>query len=460
VKQQPLRLCFTASLALLDLCGLALAFQLAYWTRFSWPLFLAHFPATKGIPDIALYHQTLWPLLPLCGVLFFYAGFYKDSVLSAYDEFILVLRGVVLSWLLTMAVTSAYRGSEYSRLTIGLWAAYSAILIYILREIDKALFRRLLFWVSGPEHVLIIGKGNALEAIRQMTSRQPFVHTYFKESLGTEDAFEKELKNKHISEVLLLQGPISSKEIMETAQICERLRIVCKILPDLLEIRRGEIIVDGFCGLPTFRIKSLSLDGSNYLLKRSFDLIISATVLVIFFIPLLLIGIVIRLESSGPALFMQDRVGFLGNKFKVYKFRTMSANADSQIDKLKHLSDRPGPVFKMKNDPRVTRIGSWLRKLSLDEVPQILNVLKGDMSLVGPRPQVLWEAAHYDDHAKKRLRVKPGITGLWQVSGRAALSYEEMINLDVFYLENWSLGLDLKILLRTLPAVFDKKGAY
>ena len=138
----------------------------------------------------------------------------------------------------------------------------------------------------------------------------------------------------------------------------------------------------------------------------------------------------------------------------------MVADADDHIEKLKHLSDRSGPVFKMKNDPRITRVGSWLRKLSLDELPQIFNVLKGDMSLVGPRPQVLWEAAHYDEHAKKRLRIKPGITGLWQVSGRAALSYEEMINLDIFYLENWSLGLDLKILLRTLPAVFEKEGAY
>jgi lipopolysaccharide/colanic/teichoic acid biosynthesis glycosyltransferase len=138
----------------------------------------------------------------------------------------------------------------------------------------------------------------------------------------------------------------------------------------------------------------------------------------------------------------------------------MVVNANDLIEQIKHLNDRKGPVFKMKNDPRVTRVGKWLRRYSLDELPQILNVLKGDMSFVGPRPQVLWEAAHYDDTAKKRLRVKPGITGLWQVSGRAALSYEDMINLDIFYLENWSLGLDLKILLRTLPAVLAAEGAY
>src|SRR5262249_17363998 len=135
-------------------------------------------------------------------------------------------------------------------------------------------------------------------------------------------------------------------------------------------------------------------------------------------------------------------------------------DADAHLEKLKARSDRSGPVFKMKDDPRITRVGKWLRKFSIDEIPQIINVLKGDMSLVGPRPQVLWEAAHYDDHAKKRLRILPGITGLWQVSGRASLSYEEMIDLDIFYLENWSLGLDLKILIRTLPAVFKSEGAY
>jgi lipopolysaccharide/colanic/teichoic acid biosynthesis glycosyltransferase len=177
-------------------------------------------------------------------------------------------------------------------------------------------------------------------------------------------------------------------------------------------------------------------------------------------IPLFLISVLIRLESAGPALFTQDRMGLRGRKFKLYKFRTMVANADDYIEELKHLSDREGPVFKMRDDPRVTRLGKWLRKFSIDEIPQILNVLMGDMSLVGPRPQVLWEAAHYDDFATKRLRVMPGITGLWQVSGRAALSYEQMINLDVYYLENWSLGLDLKILLRTLPAIFAREGAY
>jgi exopolysaccharide biosynthesis polyprenyl glycosylphosphotransferase len=460
VKRYPLRLFFILSLVLLDLAALALSFQLAYWTRFIWPFFLSIFPATKGIPDIDLYHQALWALLPMWGVVFFYAGFYKDAMLSAYDEFILVLRGMILSSFLTMAMTFAYRGAEYSRLTIGLWTLYSVILIYLLRELDRALFQRLLFWISGPQQVLVVGKGKALEAIRQMTKRQPFFRTHFLETLPHQESLEKDLARQHISQVLLLQGAVSSQAILETAQLCEHLHIACKIVPDLLGMRRGEIIIDGFCGLPTFSIQSLSLYGTNYVLKRSFDILGSLMILAVSFIPLVLISILISVDNPGPVLYSQDRMGFLGRKFKLYKFRTMIIDADQHIEKLKHLSDRSGPVFKMRNDPRITRVGRWLRRFSLDEIPQILNVLKGDMSLVGPRPQVLWEAAHYDEHAKKRLRIKPGITGLWQVSGRAALSYEEMINLDIFYLENWSLGLDLKILLRTMPAVFAKEGSY
>jgi hypothetical protein len=134
--------------------------------------------------------------------------------------------------------------------------------------------------------------------------------------------------------------------------------------------------------------------------------------------------------------------------------------ADDLLEKLKQQSDRKGPVFKMENDPRVTKFGKILRRLSIDELPQLINVLKGDMSLVGPRPQVLWEASAYNDWAKRRLRTLPGITGLWQVSGRASLSYEEMIELDIYYIENWSCGLDLEILFSTIPAVFTSKGAY
>ncbi len=460
MRRNHFRSVFILSLLLFDAGGLILAFQAAYWTRFSSTIFLSFFPVTKGVPELATYHQTLWALLPMCLLMFFYLGFYRETFLSAYDEFILVLKGAILCSLLTTGMSFAYRGIEYSRLVIGLWCLYSTVLLYGLRELDKSLSRRIMFAKSGPQHVLVLGTGRAAQAIREMAQNQPFVRTSFMESVPRGQSLEQVLRDQKVSELMLIQGALPSHDILEAARVCELLDLECKIVPDLLEMRRGEIIVNGFYGLPTFHIKPLSLHGTNYVLKRSFDIFVSLVILGLIFIPLALIGFLIRLETPGPALYTQDRVGLKGRKFKLFKFRTMVADADSRIENLKHLSERAGPVFKMKDDPRVTKLGRWLRRFSLDELPQILNVLKGDMSLVGPRPQVLWEAAHYDDTAKKRLRIMPGITGLWQVSGRAALSYEEMIDLDIFYLENWSLGLDLKILIRTLPAVFSHEGAY
>jgi exopolysaccharide biosynthesis polyprenyl glycosylphosphotransferase len=460
MRRNNLKIAFFLSLLVLDMCGLILAFQGAYWTRFQWVQFLDWFPPIKGIPEAGFYQQTLIALLPMCLVVFSYLGFYRDQMHSAYDEFVHVFRGMALCALVATAMSFAFRYVEYSRLVIGLWTFYGTVLLYLLRELDKWLFRQLMDRTAGPHHMLVIGKGRAIEAIQHMVPRQPFVRASYLDAVPSEEELSRWAHQKHVSEILMIQGSVPSAEILEIARWGEQNAVECQVVPDLLEMRRGEIIFNRFCGLPTFHIRPVSLYGTNYLLKRSFDVFVSLIILLVAAIPLAFVGLLICLDSRGPVLFTQDRMGLRGQKFKLYKFRTMVANADDYIEELKHKSDRSGPVFKMKNDPRITKVGKWLRRFSLDEIPQILNVLKGDMSLVGPRPQVLWEAAHYDDHARKRLRIMPGITGLWQVSGRAALSYEEMINLDIYYLENWSLGLDLKILLRTLPAIFAREGAY
>src|SRR5581483_2375628 len=180
-----------------------------------------------------------------------------------------------------------------------------------------------------PQRVLVIGKGKTLEAIRQMASHQPFFRASFLETAATPEELEAYIKTHKILEILVVQGTISSQTILETAALCERLSIECKVIPDLLEMRRGEIILDRFCGLPTFRIKSLSLYGANYVVKRGFDLVVGSFILILFSVPLTLIAIIIHLDSPGPALFQQDRMGFLGRRFKLYKFRTMIRDADA-----------------------------------------------------------------------------------------------------------------------------------
>ncbi len=172
------------------------------------------------------------------------------------------------------------------------------------------------------------------------------------------------------------------------------------------------------------------------------------------------IAVIIRLADGGPALFRQTRVGQDGRAFTVFKFRTMVIDAEQQLAKLAASNEHDGLLFKMRRDPRVTRVGSWLRRYSLDELPQLLNVLFGDMSLVGPRPALPDEAAMYGDHVRRRLAVKPGMTGLWQVNGRSDLSWDEGVRLDLRYVENWSFVLDLQILWKTCSAVVRGSGAY
>jgi lipopolysaccharide/colanic/teichoic acid biosynthesis glycosyltransferase len=195
-------------------------------------------------------------------------------------------------------------------------------------------------------------------------------------------------------------------------------------------------------------------------IKRAVDIVGALIALTLLALPSLAIAVAIKLDSRGPVLLRQWRVGQYGRLFVVYKFRTMCERADEMVVDLQQHNEQQGPLFKMRRDPRMTRVGRWLRKLSIDEWPQLINVLRGDMSLVGPRPPLPREVQVYNEHQLGRLGAKPGMTGLWQVSGRSTLTFDEMVRLDLDYIERWSLGLDLMILLRTLPAVISTRGAY
>ncbi|HEX5323110.1 MAG TPA: sugar transferase [Capsulimonadaceae bacterium] len=196
------------------------------------------------------------------------------------------------------------------------------------------------------------------------------------------------------------------------------------------------------------------------LFLRAFDLGMALLLLVLLALPLMIIALIVKLDSPGPVLFKQLRVGKDGQEFWFYKFRSMVADAEARRAALMQMNEASGPLFKIKNDPRITRSGRWLRKLSLDELPQLLNVVKGEMSLVGPRPALPVEVAQYSSRQRRRLAVKPGITGLWQVSGRSDLPFDRSIELDLEYVDRQSLWLYVKILWLTFPAVLQGRGAY
>ncbi len=232
------------------------------------------------------------------------------------------------------------------------------------------------------------------------------------------------------------------------------------VVPMLVGVAAERIMVDTVDGLPLLHIRAPILSGPVRAIKGFVERIAAALFLLLFSPLLFGLAVLVRTTSPGPALFRQVRVGLNGQEFTCYKFRTMVADAERRRAELEHLNEHDGVLFKMRKDPRITRVGGVLRKLSLDELPQFINVLTGDMSLIGPRPPLPAEAAKYTDEVRRRLAVKPGLTGLWQVSGRSTLSWDESVRLDLSYVENWSPQLDAMILLRTTSAVVRGTGAF
>ncbi len=232
------------------------------------------------------------------------------------------------------------------------------------------------------------------------------------------------------------------------------------VAPALMEVAGPRTSIRPVAGLPLLHVEHPELSGARRVVKSAFDRLGASLALIVLSPMLAVIAIAIRSGSKGPALFRQVRVGRDGRDFTVLKFRTMVVDAEQRKAALIQHNDHDGVLFKIRNDPRVTRIGGWLRRYSLDELPQLINVLRGDMSLVGPRPPLPEEVVQYGDDVRRRLVVRPGMTGLWQVSGRADLSWEESVRLDLRYVENWSLTLDLQILWKTWSAVARGSGAY
>ena len=233
-----------------------------------------------------------------------------------------------------------------------------------------------------------------------------------------------------------------------------------RVVPGALALMRSQPILSESMGLPLLEVRYPRLDNTQRAFKRALDVVLSLCALVLLSPLFAATALAIRLDSAGPVLFRQKRVGADGKVFICYMFRSMYEGAERLQEELEPLNESEGAVFKIRDDPRVTPVGRLLRRWSLDELPQLTNVLKGDMSLVGPRPLPVRDFHRMEEEHKRRLGAVPGMTGYWQISGRSNLSFEEMVRLDLYYIENWSLSFDLKIILRTLGAVLRREGAY
>ena len=260
--------------------------------------------------------------------------------------------------------------------------------------------------------------------------------------------------------VFVAASALSANEMGYVAKAVRLEGVEVRVTATLPEVLSSRVAVQSLGGVTALSLRPVRLTGTQAVIKRAFDIVVAGLGLVLLSPVLAAIAVAVKVTSPGPVLFRQKRVGHRGRPFTMLKFRTMQVGADSMVEELRAEHGVDGLMFKMKDDPRVTRAGRFLRKVSLDELPQLINVVIGDMSLVGPRPPLPEEVTRYEDWQFDRLEVPPGISGLWQVSGRADLSFEDCVRLDLFYIENWSLAYDLYILAKTIPVLVSKRGAY
>jgi exopolysaccharide biosynthesis polyprenyl glycosylphosphotransferase len=278
--------------------------------------------------------------------------------------------------------------------------------------------------------------------------------------LGTVDQISEILRHNVVEEVILALPRSKINEVAMIANACEEEGVQLLIMGDLYEINASRISFRKLGAIPMLHFDPVALDTDKQVIKRLFDIVLTLLAMPVIAPVMGAIALAIKLDDGGPIFFIQQRIGFHKRRFPMVKFRSMCVGAEAKMKEMEHLNEASGPIFKIKKDPRVTKVGSFLRKTSLDELPQLFNVLRGHMSLIGPRPMSLRDVELFDHGLqRKRFSVRPGLTCIWQVSGRSNLPFDQWLALDLEYIENWSLWLDIKILFKTIPAVMRGQGA-
>jgi exopolysaccharide biosynthesis polyprenyl glycosylphosphotransferase len=455
------------SLVALDVAGLALGIYLALVTR----------ELIRGEGDI------LWGLLwregpaewlkfaaPITVLVFAQAGLYRQRERRPGVGRILASLIVVALIVLAFGL-----GTGYDFATTGLIptaVVMSALTIGLLRAAYESASLEVMRALGVRRRVVLVGEGDSLARLRSSLAAArggltyEFVGAVARESvpglplLGSREDLAAVLEDVRPDEVILSEADFAERTVLAIVDQAHRQGIKVRLAPDTTELllQRGEYVPGQ--GAPLFELRPPVLTGWDWALKRAFDIAVSVAVAVLFLPLWLLIALAVKLGSRGPVLFVDRRIGVGEREFGMLKFRTMVAEAPALQSQLEGANEAEGALFKIRDDPRVTRVGRVLRRLSLDEIPQIVNVLKGEMSLVGPRPLPLRDYRLLEDWHRKRYAVLPGMTGFWQISGRSGLTFDDLVRLDFTYLENWSIWLDITIIARTIPAVIRRRGAY
>ena len=465
------------AVAVADVLLINLAFAVAYWLRYDLQWFAvvdkASFVPYKSFIPICLALTAL--LLGIYGL----SGVYSQHRgASWFDQVYRLLTGTATGIILMIfVIVFFFRPFLYSRLIF----FYAGVLITVflgLNRVGKRILRNHLRKQGlGVDRLLIVGAGEVGRTLMRNIVAHPTLGYHIVgfvdddpdkgstdigrfRALGNTANIPRLVKELAIDEVIITLPWMYHRKIVSIIAQCEREQVQVRIVPDIFQMALSHLDVEDLGGIPMIGVRDISISGSQMVFKRAMDVTVSAVGLFLLSPLFLLIGLIIKVDSPGLVLFKQIRVGKGERLFTCFKFRSMHQGADEEKEKLLERNEAGGPFFKIRKDPRITLAGRFLRRTSLDELPQLFNVLMGHMSLVGPRPAPPSEVQRYQPWHRRRLEVAPGITGLWQVSGRSELTFDEMVLLDLYYIENWSPLLDLQILLRTMPKVITGEGAY
>ncbi len=475
------RLAVHVLLAGLDVLLIVAGFAFAHWLRYDVRL-------GRDIYDPASYRY-LSAFYPMIGaftltliVTLHIKGFYRLPRSANWFDYARVVVGSVTTALALVIIGMfALRLSTWSRLImVFVWVIVSAVLI-LSRVVLSAVVRA--GWRRGRwlDHVLVVGnRGLAKQVMAELQYSEQHgatligyidgppddrndlaqPHEQYR-WLGHFEDLSNILNHRRVDQVIVALPFWAHDRLPAVVQLCRRYNIDFRVAPDLYELSFDRINIQRLSNIPLLNLKKNVIQGWNFVIKRAIDIALIGLAAPIWATVWGLAALLIKLtDPRAPTMFSQVRVGRHGRQFRVYKLRTMVPNAEALKEQLRVKNEAEGALFKIKDDPRVTRLGRVLRKLSIDELPQLYNVLKGDMSLVGPRPQVPDEVAQYEPWHYRRLEVLPGLTGLWQATGRSNTTFNDMVRLDIYYTEHWSFWLDVRILLLTIPAVLFGRGAY
>ncbi|MDW8310268.1 MAG: sugar transferase [Verrucomicrobiales bacterium] len=448
---------------LIDACIFAYSFWFAYHLReHPWVI------EWLGLDPVAPFERYIWFYLALilAGPLVLESlGFYDRPQLGSRTKALWILfRGVLITTLGLVIALFFFR--YYIARWVPIWFGGICFgLLVAKEEIVRWYWRKRLSLPQFQRRFVLVGAREETARLRQQLERHPDSNIRVVAELtfenGACDRLVHLLHEQAVNGVIIAAAHSSLDQVEALVRACELEGVEAWLVADFFKTEISRASFDDFYGRPVMVFRSTPEVSWQSVVKQLLDYVLALVALLILAIPMGIIALLIKITSPGPVLFRQLRAGLNGAPFTMYKFRTMISNAEQLKHELERLNEMQGPVFKVTNDPRVTPLGRFLRRFSLDELPQLFNVLRGEMSIVGPRPLPVDEVRRIHDPAhRRRLSVKPGLTCLWQVSGRNQIrDFREWVRLDLEYIDNWSLWLDLKILLRTIPAVLSGKGA-